>query len=396
MAEGETRIENFSTAADCISTLSCLKSLGVSLRHSGSSLRLNGGGLSSFREPKAPLDAQNSGSTLRMLAGILAGCPFDSVLTGDASLRRRPVERVAVPLRAMGARLVSQDGRPPLLIEGGPLRGIDWDLEVASAQVKTAILFAGLQATGVTRVREPAPSRDHTEILLPLFGADLTRKGLEVSIQGGRALRGIHVTVPGDVSSAAFLVVAALVLPDSHVRIEDVVLSPGRTAFLDVLSRMGGRIEVGVTSTDPEPRGFITASTSALRGAEVAPDSVPGLIDEVPALAVAASHARGVFVDSGASELRLKESDRIASLAEGLARLGARVAERPDGFQIEGGHALTGTHVRSHGDHRIAMALVIAGLSAAGTTSIEGAEAIAVSFPEFVALLEEGLGHSLA
>ncbi|HWX24269.1 MAG TPA: 3-phosphoshikimate 1-carboxyvinyltransferase, partial [Vicinamibacteria bacterium] len=262
LAHGKTTIENFSTAADCRSTLSCLQSLGVSFERSGSMVVVRGEGPNALRKPVEPLDAQNSGSTLRMLAGILAGRPFVSVLTGDASLRRRPVERVAAPLRAMGARVDSEKGLPPLTIEGGPLQGIGWDLPIPSAQVKTAILFAGLQATGVTRVSEPAPSRDHTETLLPLFGAEVVRNGLDVSVRGGTHLRGAHLVVPGDVSSAAFFVVAALIVPDSRVRIEDVLLNPRRTAFLDVLVRMGGRIETGVTQTHPEPRGFIVASSS--------------------------------------------------------------------------------------------------------------------------------------
>jgi 3-phosphoshikimate 1-carboxyvinyltransferase len=325
-----------------------------------------------------------------MMAGLLAGRPFRSVLTGDASLRRRPVERVAVPLRAMGARLTSSEGRPPLVIEGGPLRGMEHDLKVASAQVKTAILFAGLQASGRTSVREPAQSRDHTVRLLPLFGVTVGRGERSASVAGGAPLSPVAFRVPGDASSAAFLVVAALVVPGSSVRIDDVLLNPARTAFLEVLRAMGGAVTWAVEREDPEPTGWIEARTSALTGIAVPEGLVPSLIDEVPVLAVAGACAQGELLVTGASELRIKESDRIAALAEGLGRLGADVEERPDGLRIRGGRQLAGATVRAHEDHRIAMSLAVAGLAAAGETEIEGAECIAVSFPEFPALLERG------
>jgi 3-phosphoshikimate 1-carboxyvinyltransferase len=290
----------------------------------------------------------------------------------------------------MGATAISTDGRPPLTLEGGSLRGLTWDLPVASAQVKTAILLAGLQAEGTTTAREPAPSRDHTERMLPLFGVTVQRDGLAVTVQGGTRLRGAELTVPGDVSSAAFLVVAALVLPDSEIRIDGVLLSPTRAAFLEVLRDMGARVETRLERSAPEPVGSILASTSALHGTTVAPGLVPSLIDEVPALAVAATFARGTFTLSGARELRVKESDRVAAMAEGLGRLGAHVHERPDGLVIEGGGRLRGAAVRSHGDHRIAMALAVAALAADGPTEIEGADCATVSFPEFYDLLDEG------
>jgi 3-phosphoshikimate 1-carboxyvinyltransferase len=392
LAEGESRIEGFSTAADCASTLSCLRDLGVAVRHEGAAVRIRGRGPGGLAPPDGPLDAGNSGSTLRMLAGVLAGRPFRSVLTGDESLRRRPVERVARPLRAMGAAALTTEGRPPLTIDGGPLRGIAWPLEVASAQVKTAVLLAGLQAEGVTTVQEPALSRDHTERLLPLFGVTPRRDGLAVSVAGGASLRPVQWTVPGDVSSAAFLVVAALVRPESEVRIDGVLLNPQRTAFLDVLSRMGARIETGLVAEDPEPVGWIVARTSPLHGVDVPADLVPSLIDEVPALAVAGALAQGSFRISGAGELRVKESDRIAALAEGLGRLGAAVEERPDGLVVHGGRPLRGAQVSAQGDHRIAMALAVAALAVEGETEIEGADCVAVSFPEFFECLERGRG----
>lgn len=392
MAEGETRIRNYSSAADCASTLACLRGLGVEIRRDGADVAIEGRGVGAWRAPEAVLDAENSGSTIRMLAGALGGRPFRTVLTGDESLRRRPVERVAAPLRRMGATVLTTDGRPPMTIEGGRLRGLVHDLPVASAQVKTAVLLAGLQADGTTTVREPGPSRDHTERMLPAFGATVERAGLAATVRGGTRLRGAAVAVPGDASSAAFLVVAALVLPDSEVRLDGVLLSPTRTAFLDVLRAMGGDVEARLDATDPEPVGSIVARSSRLHGTTVDPALVPSLVDEVPALAAAAAFAEGPFTVTGAAELRVKESDRIRALVEGLAILGARVRELPDGLVVEGGARLRGARVRSHGDHRIAMALSVAALGADGATEIEGAECVAVSFPGFYALLEKARG----
>jgi 3-phosphoshikimate 1-carboxyvinyltransferase len=394
MAEGVTRIHNFASAADCASTLGCLRALGVAVERNGNEVIIRGRGASAWWAPAQPLDAGNSGSTLRMLAGALAGRPFRSILTGDESLCRRPVERIAVPLRLMGATAASTDGKPPLTIDGGKLRALAYDSPVASAQVKTAVLLAGLQAEGTTTVREPFPSRDHTERMLPLFGVPVERSLLAVSVRGVARLRGAEVTVPGDASSAAFPVVAALILPDSEVRLDGVLLSPGRAAFLEVLKAMGAQVESGLTSTEPEPVGWIAARSSRLRGVVVDQGLVPALIDEVPALAVAAAFADGTFAVSGAAELRVKESDRIAALAEGLTRMGASVEERPDGLVIHGGRALQGAAVRSLGDHRIAMALAVAALAARGPTEIEEAECASVSFPEFYDLLARGTGRA--
>jgi len=390
LAEGDTWIDNFSSAADCASTLACLEALGVHIQREGARVGIRGRGFEGLKAPRGPLDAGNSGSTLRMLAGVLAGRPFRSILTGDESLRRRPVERIATPLRAMGARAESVDGKPPLTIDGGKLHGIRWESPVASAQVKTAVLLAGLQAEGTTTVVEPSPSRDHTERLLAAFGVAVQRNGLAVSVHGGRTLRPAEAAVPGDASSAAFLVVAALILPDSEVRIEGVLLNPQRVAFVDVLRDMGAEIETGLVVSEPEPVGWMVARSSALHGVTVSPSLVPGLIDEVPALAVAAACAEGDFVLTGAAELRVKESDRIAALAEGLTRLGASIEELPDGLIVHGGRPLRGALVRSRDDHRIAMALSVAGLVAEGVTEIEGAECASVSFPEFYAFLERG------
>jgi len=392
MATGKTRVRNFSSAQDCASTLACLRGLGVAIQEDDHELVIEGG-LSTWRAPAAVLDAGNSGSTIRMLAGALAGRPFRATLTGDASLRKRPLERVATPLRTMGAQVETTGGNAPITITGGALRGCAHDLPVASAQVKTAVLLAGLQAEGRTTVREPMPSRDHTERMLPLFGAAVEREGLSASVVGGTPLRGASLSVPGDASSAAFLVVAALVRPDSEVRLEGVLLSPTRTAFVEVLRAMGGRVETRLDAAEPEPVGSIVASSSSLRGTRVDPALVPSLIDEVPALAVAGAFATGALEITGASELRLKESDRIAALASGLQALGARVRELPDGLVVTGGAPLHGASVDSHDDHRIAMALAVAALGASGPSEIVRGECVAVSFPEFEALLARATGR---
>ncbi len=393
MAEDTTHVLNYSSAADCASTLACLRGLGVPVLEEGTSVAIHGRGPDAWHSPAAVLDAGNSGSTIRMLAGALAGRPFRTTLTGDESLRRRPLERVAAPLRAMGATVETTGGKAPVAVTGGPLRGLVHELPVASAQVKTAVLLAGLQAEGRTTVREPIPSRDHTERMLSAFGVTVERDGLAVTVAGGARLRGTTVVVPGDASSAAFLVVAALVLPDSEVRLEGVLLSPTRTAFLEVLRAMGGRIDTRFEQAEPEPVGTIVASSSALVGTTIDPALVPSLIDEVPALAVAGAFASGELEITGAAELRYKESDRIAALATGLAALGVRVRERPDGLVVEGGERLRGARVDSMDDHRIAMALSVAALAAEGPSEIEHALCVSVSFPEFYAVLGRATGR---
>jgi len=390
LAHGESVFTNFSSADDCAATLRCLEALGVESRRKDRRVEVVGRGAESLKAAAGPLDAANSGSTLRMLAGVVAGRPFRTTITGDASLRRRPVERVAEPLRRMGARTSSSDGKPPLVIDGGPLQAMHWAMTTPSAQVKSAVLLAALQAEGRTTVVEPAATRDHTERLLPAFGVPVEVQGSAVSVSGGARLRPLTLDVPGDVSSAAFLVVAGLVLPEAFVRIDKVLLNPRRTAFLDVLRRMGAQIETGLDTTDPEPVGWIEARASRLGSAVVTAAEVPALIDEVPILAVAAALGDGELVVRDAAELRVKESDRIATLAEGLRRMGGAVDEHADGLTIHGRGKLSGATVRSHGDHRIAMAMAVAALAADGETEIEEAECIAVSFPEFPSLLEHG------
>lgn len=390
IAEGETVIENFLAGEDCLATLACLRALGVAITGpEAGRVRVEGRGLHGLTEPADILDAKNSGTTMRLLLGILAGQPFFSVITGDASLRRRPMGRVVRPLRAMGAQIMARAGGElaPLAVSGGGLKSIEFASPVASAQVKSAVLLAGLYAAGETVVTEPALSRDHTERMLALFGAPVRRDGLSVAVRGGPVLKAVPVRVPGDISSAAFLLVAACIVPDAAVTVKGVGLNPTRTGILDVLQAMGARIEVKVRDAGPEPWGDVTVYSGALRGTEVGGELIPRLIDEIPVLTVAAAYAAGETVIRDAAELKYKESNRLRTMAVELARLGADVEELPDGLVIRGGKPLKGTVVESYGDHRVAMALAVAGLAAAGETVVQDAGAINVSFPGFVAAL---------
>jgi len=396
IADGASTIRGYSTGADCASTLRCLSALGVEIHETGRDpaagleIRVAGRGIRGLGAPAASLDAGNSGSTMRMLAGILAAHPFRASITGDDSLRRRPMRRIIVPLERMGARFTSAADCPPLTIEGSlHLTAIDFQPEVPSAQVKSAVLLAGLHAEGVTRVDEPLPTRDHTERALQAFGAEVVRAGSGVSVAGGQRLRGRELLVPGDLSSAAFWMVAASALPGSEVTIEDVGLNPTRAAMLDILRRLGAHIEVdGTRGGDAgEPMGTIVVRHGHLRDTHIAPHEVPGVIDELPALAALATHGGALSV-TGAQELRVKESDRISALAEGFRRMGADIEEQPDGFQVRATRRLRGGEVDAHNDHRLAMAFAIAALGASGPTTIHDAGAAAVSYPEFFSVLE--------
>ena len=396
IADGVSAIRGYSTGADCASTLRCLRGLGVEIRELGRDpargldLQIVGRGIRGLRAPGAMLDAGNSGSTIRMLSGILAAHPFPTSLTGDDSLQRRPMRRIIAPLERMGARIASTDGRPPLTIEGTThLTSIDFEPEVPSAQVKSAVLLAGLHAEGTTRVAEPLPTRDHTERALHAFGARVGHTGTTLSIEGGQRLYGRELTVPGDMSSAAFWMVAASALAGSEVTIEEVGLNPSRTAILDVLRRFGARVDIGALEGGElgEPAGAIVVQHAELREITIAPDEVPGVIDELPVLAALATHGGGLAV-TGAQELRVKESDRISALADGLRRMGADIEEQPDGFHVRATRRLHGGEVHAHDDHRLAMAFAIAALGATGPTTIHGAGAAAVSYPEFFSVLE--------
>ncbi len=386
LGDGRTVARGFLSSADTDATLRCLAALGVHWTLEGDVLTVDGVGLSGFREPADVLDCGNSGTTMRVLAGALAGQPFLSVLTGDASLRSRPMERVATPLRSMGATVLTREGGlAPLVILGGALRPITYRLPVASAQVKSAILLAGLFTEGVTVVEEPAPSRDHTERMLAAMGADIRREENALSVSGmSGGLAPLDLTVPGDLSAAAFWMVLAACAPDAEVRLPAVGVNPTRTGIIDALEAMGACVEVSEERlSGGEPVADIVVRSSRLRGASFGGDLIPRLQDEIPALAVAAVFARGRTEVRDAAELRVKESDRIAMLAGGLRAMGARIEELSDGFVIEGTGRLRGARVESHGDHRLAMAFAVAGLLAEGETAIEGAESVAVSYPGF-------------
>jgi 3-phosphoshikimate 1-carboxyvinyltransferase len=393
LASGRSLIHNYAPGGDCASTLQCLGALGVPVHRTstqpGPIVAIDGRGLRGLTPASTPLDCGNSGSTMRMLAGVVAAHAFTTTLMGDRSLSRRPMRRVIEPLSRMGAHIDAAGERPPLTIHGRDLVGIDYAPEVSSAQVKSAVLLAGLQARGRSRVTEQTPTRDHTERALVAFGAALDREAATVSLEGGQPLRGREVRVPGDLSSAAFPIVAAASLPASDLVIENVGLNPTRTAVLGVLRRFGVSLEAEQTGEwQDEPVGRIHVRSPASAGGRDAPflelgrDIVPSIIDELPVLAALAA-AGGELRVTGASELRVKESDRITAVVEGLRALGADAEELPDGFHIRGGHRLNGGTVHAHDDHRLAMAFAVAALTATGPVVIEGAEAAAVSYPSF-------------
>lgn len=396
LARGESCLRNFSGGADNVSTIEALTVLGVEIYRADKTVWVKGTGWKGLRPPSRTIDCGNSGTTMRLLAGVLAGQPFASRLDGDASLRSRPMGRVITPLREMGAEIVSEggNGRAPLRIEGRPLHGITYRGEVASAQVKSALILAGLQATGVTRVWEPVKSRDHTERLLPAFGVQVGVNGQEVEVAGGQELSAGEVDIPGDFSSAAFFLAAALLVPGSCLRVRGVGINPTRTGIIDVFRAMGGEIETETeTETSGEPVGDLVVRSSVLHGTTVDGSQVVRMIDEIPILAVAAACARGTTAIRGAQELRVKESDRLRALAVELGKLGVAVKELPDGLVIEGPTCLRGGQVQSYGDHRIAMALAVAGLVAEGGVVIEGAGCADVSFPGFYDRLRELVGR---
>jgi 3-phosphoshikimate 1-carboxyvinyltransferase len=401
LASGRTEITGFLEGEDCLATLRAVRALGAEVTRKGPGHYLvDGAGLDGLTEPDNVIDCGNSGTGARLLVGVLAGQPFWTVLTGDDSLRSRPMERVAEPLRRMGATVVGrrEGSRLPLAVRGArPLRALTYASPVASAQVKTALLLAGLWADGPVTVREPTPSRDHTERMLGGFGARLTAGPEGITLTPGAPLAGQPVAVPGDISSAAFFLVAAAVAPDAEVTVTQVGTNPTRTGVLEVLRAMGASIQsVTDSHAAAEPFADLVVRGGALRGAEIGGALVPRLIDEVPILAVAACFAEGPTEIRDAAELRVKESDRIRAIATELGRLGARVTERPDGLRLEGGARLRGAVVQSGGDHRMAMALVVAGLLADGETVVEDTECIATSFPGFLNAVNDLAGTQAA
>jgi 3-phosphoshikimate 1-carboxyvinyltransferase len=386
LAEGRTVAGPFLRSQDCLSTVSCLRSLGVDVKLEKDTLEIAGKGIRGWREPSGALDAGNSATTMRLLAGALAGMPFACEISGDESLVHRPMGRIIAPLRRMGADISGRedDTRPPLLIRGGNLEGIVHHMKVDSAQVKSAILLAGMQAEGETRIIGGRSSRDHTERMLLLMGADLTFEVEDIMIIRRRGMEGRTLEVPGDISSAAFLIAAAVLVPDSRLKLKDVGLNPTRAGFLSTLNSMGAMVmESNYRETDNEPRGDLEVRGARLVGVELEDWRIPAMIDEVPLLAVVGCSARGETVVRGAGELRVKESDRIAAICGELSKMGARIEEMPDGFVVRGPVGLRGAHVDSHGDHRIAMALAVAAMAAEGETVISGWECVDISFPGF-------------
>jgi 3-phosphoshikimate 1-carboxyvinyltransferase len=389
IAHGTSKFENYSSGADCASTLACLKTLGVNWRKTDGSAEIDGAGLT-LTAPTAPLDCGNSGSTMRMLSGILAGQPFSSELIGDESLSRRPMSRVIKPLEMMGAKFSSSDGgRPPLRINGSSLQAISYETPVPSAQVKTALLFAGLYANGETKIRESVRTRDHGETALRAFGANVTQPGNESAIVGGQELHSIEAVIPGDLSSAAFFLCAAALFPGSQLVIDHLLLNPTRARLLDVLIGMG----VGISITQLEDKqgelvGTAQVVGKGLSGAKITGAATAELIDEIPVLAAIAPYTADGIEIRDAGELRVKESDRIAAVATNLRAMGAQVEEFEDGLRIPGGQELHGAELDSFGDHRIAMACAIAALRARGDTRITGSDAAVISYPAFYETLE--------
>jgi 3-phosphoshikimate 1-carboxyvinyltransferase len=389
IAEGTTRLENFSTGADCASTLGCLAALGVELRRDEKAVLIHGRG-PKLQPSKMPLDCGNSGSTMRMLSGILAGQEFTSELTGDESLSRRPMARIIAPFELMGAKIAAAGGgRPPLHVTGAHLRAIDYNMPVASAQVKSALLFAGLFAQGETRVAEPVRTRDHGELALRAFGAEINQHGNQARITGGQKLRAIEAEIPGDLSSAAFFLCAAALFPGSRLLISGLLMNPTRARLLDILILMG----VGISIAELEDKhgelvGSVEVDGRDLRGATIAGADTAALIDEIPVLAAIAPYTANGIEVRDAKELRVKESDRIAAIATNLRAMGAELEEREDGLRIPGGQSLHGAEIDSFGDHRIAMAFAVAALRAEGETMIHRADAAVISCPGFFAALE--------
>lgn len=387
LAKGDTEISNFLRGADCLSTISCFRSMGVDIEEKGENVLVHGKGLRGLRRPDGILDCGNSGTTTRLISGILAAQDFDVTLTGDESIQKRPMKRIIDPLSLMGAEIesVRGNGCAPLHITGASLHGISYSTPVASAQVKSAILLAGLYADGETRVTEPAPSRNHTELMLSSFGADVRTEGTTVTIRQAEELYGQKIQVPGDISSAAFFIAAGLLIPGSEILLKNVGVNPTRDGVLRVFRRMGGSIETTALSSGAgEPAADQLVKASRLHGVEIGGEEIPSLIDEIPVIAAAACFADGVTVIRDAAELKVKESNRIAAMTENLRAMGADVTETEDGMIIRGGRPLHGAVIDSRNDHRIAMTFAVAALAAEGETSIPQWDCVNISYPGFL------------
>ncbi|MGG1675145.1 3-phosphoshikimate 1-carboxyvinyltransferase [Neobacillus sp. NRS-1170] len=386
IAHGETRITNFLPGEDCLSTISCFRKLGVTIEEDDNLIRISGNGFEGLTEPIDVLDVGNSGTTIRLLMGILAGRPFFSSLVGDASIGKRPMTRVTGPLAEMGAVI---DGRKsgsytPLSIRGGKLNPIQYELPVASAQVKSALILAGLQAEGVTQIIEPSETRDHTERMIRKFGGMIDKENKIITVKGGQKLTGATIHVPGDISSAAFFLVAGAIVPGSEIVLKNVGLNPTRTGIIEVLKNMGADLEIISNESDAfEPAGDLVIRTSSLKGTVIEGDLIPKLIDEIPIIALLATQAEGKTIIKDAEELKVKETNRIDTVVNELQKLGASIEATDDGMIINGKSNLHGGTVSSHGDHRIGMMLAIAALVSDGDVLLENPEAIAVSYPNF-------------
>jgi len=387
ISQGETRVYNLLNSLDCLRTLECMQSLGVKIElDEDNSVNIKGKGLYGLQESKIILDVGNSGTTIRLLTGLLSGQNFYSVLNGDDSIRKRPMKRVVEPLRLMGADIWGRkDGQfAPLSIRGNKLHPLHYTLPVASAQVKTALLLAGLYTTGETVVKEPLPTRDHTERMLEIMQADLKISPPKIKVIGGKELRGTDIFIPGDISSAAYFIAAAGMLKDSQIIIKQVGVNPTRTGIIKILKKMGTKIDIlNYQIKSNEPQADLMIEYSKLKGVEIKKENVPFLIDELPLIAVSATQAQGKTVVSGAKELRVKETDRIKAIVSELKKMGADIEEREDGFTVNGPTRLQGAVCESYNDHRIAMSLAVAALLAEGKTIIKNSECIDISFPGF-------------
>jgi 3-phosphoshikimate 1-carboxyvinyltransferase len=393
IAQGETRIYNFLDSLDCLKTLECMQALGVKIElGKDNSVKIKGKGLYGLQEAKGILDVGNSGTTIRLLTGLLSGQSFYSVLSGDDSIRRRPMKRVIEPLRLMGADIWGRkDGQfAPLSVRGNKLNPLHYTLTVASAQVKTALLLAGLYTIGETVVKEPLPTRDHTERMLEIMRADIKISPPEIKVMGGKELRGTDIFIPGDISSAAYFIAAASILKDSQIIIKQVGINPTRTGIIEILKKMGAKIDIlNYQKKSNEPQADLMIEYSKLKGVEIEKENVPFLIDELPLIAVMATQAQGKTVVSGAKELRVKETDRIKAIVSELKKMGADIKEREDGFTVNGPTKLQGAVCKSYNDHRIVMSLAVAALLAKGKTVIKNSECIDISFPGFEKILQK-------
>ncbi|WP_434399467.1 3-phosphoshikimate 1-carboxyvinyltransferase [Planococcus sp. 11815] len=391
LAQGTTTIEGFLMGDDCLSTISCFRSLGIDIQIDGEHVTVTSGGRKAWKEPDVVLDTGNSGTTTRLMLGLLAGTDFHSVMAGDESIARRPMKRIVEPLRLMGADIRGRaNGHfTPIAVQGTALQAIDYTMPVASAQVKSAVLLAGLSARGTTTVHEPVPSRDHTEIMLKHFGADISRDGDVISLSGGQELRAAHVQVPGDISSAAFMIGAALIAEGSEIQLENVGVNPTRTGLLDVFKAMGADIQASGHTSEGEQAADLTVRSTSLRGTDIGGDVIPRLIDEIPLIALVATQAHGKTVIRDAEELRVKETDRIQAVVTELKKLGADIEATEDGMVIQGPTPLTGAAMNSYGDHRLGMMAAVAALIADGPVTIDDPGCISISYPNFFEHLDK-------